>query len=163
MVEKLFESRVYNISLEDDLSAISKIVNKSELEIKNIVERTLKNKEKSYAPYSKFRVGCVLLTKNNEKVDGVNVENISYGLSICSERSAMVSAISLGIKPEDFELFSVCTDKEEFLTPCGACRQFMSEFPSIKFVLIVNNSGLIRITTVKELIPFVFETEDLKK
>lgn len=148
----------YNYKEDKDIKTLSVLVNLTEKELSSVIERTISNKEKAYCPYSKFRVGCVLLTKNKEYIDGVNVENISYGLSICSERSALCSAISQGYKMNDINLLAVTTDREEFLTPCGACRQFISEFKEIKNIMIINNSGLIKLTSISELLPFGFET-----
>ena len=149
----------YNSEKKEDLDLISNIIDLKTDVLETIIKRNLKNKEKAYCPYSKFRVGCVLYTSNGDFIDGVNVENISYGLSICSERSALCSAISMGINKDEIKYLSVCTDREEFLTPCGACRQFIAEFPSIKYIVIVNNSGLVKLTTTEELLPFQFKCD----
>lgn len=83
-------------------------------------------KQNSYSPYSKFRVGCCLRTKSGKLITGCNVENSSYGLAICAERTAFVKAVSEGEK--EFTDVVVVTDvQQEFISPCGACRQFMIE------------------------------------
>ncbi len=143
----------------EDVKKVADLVSLNVDELSSIVKRTISNKEKAYCPYSKFRVGAVIYTTDKKIIDGANIENISYGLSICAERSAMCSAISLGVKKEEFYLLSVTTDKEEYLTPCGACRQFIAEFPAFKHILIINNSGNMKLTNTEELIPFVFKTD----
>jgi cytidine deaminase len=83
--------------------------------------------QNAYAPYSKFRVGAALLSKDGELFTGVNVENRSFGLTNCAERSALYQAISKGVK--EFETIVIhCEDTEDLITPCGACRQVLSEF-----------------------------------
>lgn len=155
----MYNSNTYNGENLEEVKKASELVSLQLDELISIIKQTTANKEKAYCPYSKFRVGAVLYTSDKKMVDGVNVENISYGLSICSERSALCSAISLGVKKEEFYLLAVTTDREEYLTPCGACRQFIAEFPAIKHIVIINNSGNIKLTTPEELIPFVFKTE----
>ncbi len=155
----MYNSNTYNGENIEEVKKVAEIVSLNLEDLTSLIKRTISNKEKAYCPYSKFRVGAVLYTTDKKMIDGVNVENISYGLSICSERSAMCSAISLGVKKEEFYLLSVTTDKEEYLTPCGACRQFIAEFPAIKYILIINNSGNMKLTTPEELIPFVFKTD----
>ena len=93
--------------------------------------------KRSYAPYSKFQVGAALLGKNDVIYRGVNVENASYGLTICAERSAIFGAISDGQR--QFELIAIASPGG--VAPCGACRQVLHEFaPDIK-ILLVDTSG----------------------
>lgn len=88
----------------------------------------------AYAPYSKFAVGAALLTTSGEVVSGVNVENASYGMTICAERSAIVAAVSQGIR--EFTAIAVATPGGH--APCGACRQVLAEFAPDLLVLLVN-------------------------
>ena len=111
--------------------------------------------QNAYAPYSKFKVGAVLLTKAGNIYSGCNVENASYGLSICAERVAMSNAITNGEK--EFENLVVYTDRKEFFLPCGACRQFISEFTDELKIIIVNGMDKIKITNIKELLPEKFK------
>ena len=93
--------------------------------------------ERSYAPYSKFQVGAALLGKNDVIYRGVNVENASYGLTICAERSAIFGAISDGQR--QFELIAIASPGG--VAPCGACRQVLHEFaPDIKILLVDTSS-----------------------
>lgn len=114
----------------------------------------------SYSPYSKFRVGAALLTKEGEVVLGANVENASYGLSICAERTAIVKAITEGKK--DFKAIAVVGDMDDFCTPCGACRQFLAEFCPKDFeIVLINSKDEIKILSMDEILPYSFGGEHL--
>ncbi|HAF02174.1 MAG TPA: cytidine deaminase, partial [Spartobacteria bacterium] len=91
-----------------------------------LVKAALQARNYAYAPYSKFSVGCALLTKSGKIFTGCNVENISLGLTICAERAAVAAAIAEGEK--DFVAIAVVTDSDAPALPCGACRQVLAEF-----------------------------------
>ena len=93
--------------------------------MKDKLEKLLDN---AYAPYSHFKVACIIKTKDNQEFMGVNVENASYGATICAERSAIVSAISKGYKKGDFKELHVMVSSGSIGTPCFICRQVISEF-----------------------------------
>ena len=93
--------------------------------------------KKAYAPYSKFRVGAALLGKNNVIYRGANVENASYGLTNCAERSALFSAISAG--EHHFDLIAIASPGG--VAPCGACRQVLHEFAPDIQILLIDTSG----------------------
>lgn len=150
---------IFDLAKGQDMEDLAILVNTEASLVTELLKRTADNKNKAYCPYSKFRVGATMLTKDKKFIDGVNVENISYGITICAERSCLVSCFSQGYKNEDFHVLAVTTDREEFLTPCGACRQFIAEFPEIKQVILLNNSNKAKVVTVEALIPFVFKTE----
>lgn len=152
-------SFAYNTHSQEDLAKLSEEVTISTEDLATLFDKMKQAKENAYCPYSKFRVGACILTSKGTYIVGNNVENISYGLSICGERNAICSAICQGVKPEDFYAIAVTTDREEFLSPCGACRQFLAEFSSFKHVFLVNNSGFTKVTNVDELIPFAFKTD----
>ena len=82
---------------------------------------------KAYAPYSRFKVGAYLRTKDGRSFHGANVENAAYSMAICAERSSLVAAISEGYKPGDFESITVTVDSDKPSSPCGACRQVLKE------------------------------------
>jgi cytidine deaminase len=109
--------------------------------------------EASYSPYSRFRVGAALLASDGSVITGTNVENRSYGLTICAERSAVVQAVSRGLR--SFAAVAVhCPDSDEPVAPCGACRQVLSEFaPPETPVLCVGRAGELE-TTLGALYPF---------
>ena len=114
--------------------------------------------ERSYAPYSKFQVGAALLGKNDVIYRGVNVENASYGLTICAERSAIFGAISDGQR--QFELIAIASPGG--VAPCGACRQVLHEFaPDIK-ILLVDTSGEKQVAelSLNMLLPHAFSGLD---
>ena len=127
-----------------------------------LVEKAKQAREVSYSPYSKFKVGAALLTKTGEVFLGSNVENSSYPLTMCAERNALYNAYMHGFKREDFVAIALCADTEEPCSPCGACRQVMSElFPANAPVYMSNLKGDIKETNVNELLPFAFSEKDL--
>lgn len=116
----------------------------------------------AYVPYSNFRVAAVLKLKNGETLTGINVENASYGLSNCAERTAIFSAYAKGIRKEDIESIMVYTDKDYFISPCGACRQVLSELmESDSEVIMANSKGEMKSVKNKDLLPLGFSKEDL--
>ncbi|XP_076320207.1 cytidine deaminase-like isoform X9 [Tachypleus tridentatus] len=116
---------------------------------------------KSYSPYSKFRVGAALLCEDGQIITGCNVENASYGLTICAERTAVVKAVSEGYKV--FKAIAICTDvKDKFIAPCGACRQVLAEFGTDWYVYVAKPDLSYKKFTVGEFLPHSFKHEDLK-
>ena len=114
----------------------------------------------AYAPYSNYTVGAALRTKTGRVYSGVNVENAAYPTGICAERVAVFKAVSEGER--DFEVIAVVTDYGG--SPCGACRQVLSEFGLDTVVLIADGDGkLSKETTVRNLLPEAFLLHDVKK
>lgn len=130
--------------------------------MKELYKLAKDNIKNSYSPYSNFPVSAVLKLKNGETIQGVNIENASFGLSNCAERSALFTAYSRGVKKEDIESILVYTSKDYFVSPCGACRQVMSELmePDAK-VYFANSKGEIKELLNKDLLPHGFSKEDL--
>jgi len=124
-----------------------------------LIQKAIDAMKNAYAPYSHFHVGATLLTKSGKLYTGVNVENASYGLTNCAERTAIFSAVADGER--EFEALVVVADTEKPVSPCGACRQVMAEFGDFK-VILTNLKGEIIETTVKELLPYSFDKKDLK-
>ena len=117
----------------------------------------------SYSPYSRFKVGASLLTKDGKVFVGANIENASYPLCMCAERNALYNAMMNGYKKDDFEALAVCAESDEPCSPCGACRQVISElFPKNAPIYMCNTKGDVKETTIEELLPFAFSDEDLK-
>jgi len=108
----------------------------------------------SYSPYSKFRVGAALLASDGTVYRGANIENRSYGLANCAERSAVFLALSQGVT--SFDAIAIYSpDSEEMLTPCGACRQVLSEFVGPDFPVYCGSAdGQFQIIAMKELLPY---------
>ena len=131
---------------------------KTELINKAILARGL-----SYSPYSKFAVGAALLCKDGKVFVGSNVENSSYPLCMCAERNALYNAMMNGYKKEDFVALALSADTDEPCSPCGACRQVISElFPKDGVIVMSNLKGDTKDTNVEELLPFAFSEDDLK-
>ena len=121
-----------------------------------------KVKLNSYSPYSNFKVGAVLLSESGNLYTGVNVENSSYGLTNCAERPAVFKAISEGDK--NFKTIVLVSDAEDFITPCGACRQVLMEICGKDLEVVMSNSdNEIRILKLEELLPLSFNKEYLDK
>ncbi len=119
-------------------------------------------KELSYSPYSNFRVGAALLTQDGKVYKGANIENASYGLTICAERTAAFAAKLAGEK--DFSAIAIASDSKDFIPPCGACRQVLLELCGKELdVIITNGNNEQKIFKIKDLIPFSFGDEQLNK
>ena len=103
------------------------------------IKKTIDLLENSYSPYSKFRVASSLITKDNKFYGGVNIENISFGLTNCAERSAIFNALSNGIKVEDIDYIIIVSDCTSNLLPCGACLQVFNEFLNSDTNIIIPN------------------------
>lgn len=126
--------------------------------IQVLIEVARRSRAFSYAPYSRYRVGSALLAASGNVYSGVNVENASYGLAICSERTAYVKAVSEGERA--FVAIAVVTDDGG--SPCGACRQFMAEFGLHTVVILANEKGKYQLTTVGALLPSAFTPANLQ-
>ena len=130
----------------------------TELEIQKLMDCAIKARENAYSPYSHFAVGAALLCEDGTIYEGCNIENASYGLTNCAERTAIFKAVSEGhIK---FKALAVVADTEGPCAPCGACRQVMAEF-KIPLVIMGNLMGNIKIVTIEELLPFSFSECDV--
>ena len=124
----------------------------------NLLEQAHIAKENAYCEYSGFKVGAALLLKNGEKVFGCNVENASYGLTMCAERTAIFKAVSEGAKPGDIEAIAIAASGKNF-SPCGACRQVIHEF-GMDTVVIFEFDGKVIISSARQLMPYGYvETE----
>lgn len=130
----------------------------TELEIQKLMDCAIKARENAYSPYSHFAVGAALLCEDGTLYEGCNIENASYGLTNCAERTAIFKAVSEGhIK---FKALAVIADTEGPCAPCGACRQVMAEF-KIPLIIMGNLMGNIKIVTIEELLPFSFSECDV--
>jgi len=123
-----------------------------------LVNKAMHVKQNSYSPYSKFRVGAVLLADNNNLYTGVNIENASYGLTVCAERTAIFKAVSEGEKKFTALALNCDADNFDYAFPCGACRQVMAEFLNESTDIIVSiNTGEYKVYKLKELLPHAFK------
>ena len=127
-----------------------------------LIELAVEARSLSYSPYSHFAVGAALLCTDGSVHVGSNVENASYPLSMCAERNALYSAFMDGKSKEDFVAMAVVGDTDSPITPCGACRQVISElFPMNAPIYMANLRGDVKETTIAELLPFAFDGSDL--
>lgn len=129
--------------------------------MKELVEKALQAKENSYSPYSNFRVGAVLVTKEGELYTGCNIENTSFGLTCCAERVALFKAVSEGKR--EFSSIFIASDSKEYIAPCGACRQALAEFNLEIKIYMVNAKGDYLEKSLLELFPFAFDLKMMTK
>lgn len=124
-----------------------------------LIEKAKQARQYAYAPYSNFRVGAAIATENGIIFTGVNVENSSFGLTICAERNAIASGISQGIR--NFKMIAIFSESSPPATPCGACRQVLYEFAPDLAVICANNKGEILRYRLSDLLPdgFGFSSE----
>lgn len=116
-----------------------------------LLEAARTTREQAYAPYSRFAVGAALRTKSGRVFTGCNVENLSFGLTICAERAAVFSAVAAGER--EFEALAVVADSREPVTPCGACRQVLAEFAPSLPVCSANLQGAVFESSIAVLLP----------
>ncbi len=128
---------------------------------KELIEKAKRARLKAYAPYSNFKVGVALLTKSGKVYTGANVENSTYGLTVCAERVAVFKAVNRGEK--NFSKIVVVADKNPPVTPCGACRQVLSEFAKDLKIVCANLEGKVKRYSLKELLPDAFEKGSMDK
>lgn len=127
-----------------------------------LIQRAIIAKETSYSPYSKFRVGASLVTSDGTIFSGCNVENASYGLAICAERNAIFQAVYAGKKK--IIAVAVTSDEKAFLTPCGACRQVISEFADKNAeIILISVDGKTKSQTFGKIFPTPPALHKLKK
>nr|WP_263328474.1 cytidine deaminase [Neobacillus sp. Marseille-Q6967] len=127
-----------------------------------LIKEALKAREQAYVPYSNFQVGAALLTKDGQVIHGCNIENAAYSMTNCAERTALFKAYSEGIT--EFNSMVVVADTEGPVSPCGACRQVISELcDSGMEVILTNLKGEVKKIQVKDLLPGAFSPRDLKK
>ena len=129
-------------------------------QIDTLVAAARRVRENAHAPYSGYRVGAAVLTTDGEVFTGCNVENASFGLSVCAERNAVAAAVAAG--RSSFEGIAVVTSSSPAASPCGACRQVLSEFGDFPVVLTDLEGGR-RTTSVRELLPDAFLPESLNR
>ena len=126
-------------------------------------EKLVKLLDNSYSPYSNFRVSSIVVMKDGKEFSGVNVENASYGATICAERNAILTAITNGYKKNDFKELWIMCDNNKIGMPCFICRQVIQEFFSKDSKIIcLNPDGIKKEFKVSDMCPYPFDSEDLK-
>ena len=126
---------------------------------KELIAQAVEARKRAYTPYSHYKVGAALLGKSGKVYLGCNVENASYGHTVCAERTAVLKAVSEGER--EFDAIAVVTRNGG--SPCGACRQVMAEFASELTIYIADKNGEYRTTTLSDLLPDMFTPKHLEK
>jgi homotetrameric cytidine deaminase len=119
----------------------------------------------AYAPYSKFAVGAALVLADGRVYSGVNVENASYGLTVCAERNAVAAAVSAGMKPGELLRIAIAAEAPDVVAPCGACRQVLAEFAAPDAGVLLHNVRGKATAAVAfwDLLPRAFRSGSLKR
>lgn len=131
------------------------------IDVPLLIHEAERARERAYAPYSGFAVGCALLTGRGDILHGCNVENAAYGPSNCAERTALFRAIADGCEPRSFRAIAVIGDTEGPIAPCGVCRQVMAELCDPQMPVIMSNTnGQWKQMTVTQLLPQAFHLTD---
>jgi cytidine deaminase len=125
-----------------------------------LIEHSIKARRYSYSPYSKFSVGAALLTRDNKIFTGTNIECASYSLCICAERVAFSKAVSSGEKK--FRAIAISSSNKDYVYPCGACLQFMSEFAKELDIIIVKSPKEYILKKLSELFPEAFSKNSVQ-
>lgn len=136
-------------------------MNTKQVKYQDLVNAATKAADKTYSPYSHFPVGAAILTEDGHIFTGCNVENASYGATICAERTALVKAISEGSRR--FAAVAIVASNGSDCWPCGVCRQFLSEFGVELDVVVEGNDGSLQCVKLKELLPHHFGPSNLAK
>lgn len=118
-------------------------------------------RERAYAPYSKYKVGAAIRTKRGKIHSGANVENASYGLTVCAERCAVFAAVAAG-DTKDYDAIAIVIDGDVLPSPCGPCRQVLWEFSPDTRVILATTGGKRNATTLRTLLPDAFGPERLQ-
>ena len=130
--------------------------------VEQLISEARAAREKAYAPYSNFKVGAAVLTRDGKVYRGCNIENAAYGLTNCAERTAFFAAIADGYKPGDFAQLAVIGETEGPISPCGACRQVILELGGADLVVILANlENAVEISSPAALLPGAFSNVDL--
>jgi cytidine deaminase len=128
---------------------------------RSLVQLAQTARKYSYSPYSHFRVGAAILTTTGKTYTGCNIENSSFGLTLCAERTAIFKAISEGEK--HFKAIAVVSGEDGFTTPCGACRQVLMDLAGNIDCVMSNRKGQIRVARLNDLLPHPFGRKNLRK
>lgn len=128
---------------------------------RTLSKRALAARRFSYSPYSRFRVGAAVLTSEGKVFTGCNIENSSYGLTICAERNAIFKAISEGHKK--FTALAIASDENGFTPPCGACRQVIIDLAGNIDIVLTKKNGEIDVLKMNDLLPHAFTKKNLDR
>lgn len=130
------------------------------MDYKNLAASAIKAKQNALPTFSNFFVGAAILSDDGKVFTGCNIESSSYSLTICAERNAIFKAVSEGVR--EFKAIAVAGDTEDYISPCGACRQVISDLCGEIDVILVNGNGDYIVKKTSELLPFAFGDKDLE-
>lgn len=125
-----------------------------------LAQKAIDAKKLAMPTYSKFRVGAVLLTEDDKVYTGCNIESSSYSLTICAERTAIFKAVSEGERK--FKAIAIAGEADDYISPCGACRQVISDLCGDIDVIMLNSMGEMKTEKISTLLPYAFSDKDLK-
>ncbi|MBK7230256.1 MAG: cytidine deaminase [Ignavibacteriales bacterium] len=131
------------------------------MDYKTLAHKAVEAKSNAHPPYSNFHVGAALLTQDDKLYLGNNIENSTFGLSICAERTAIFKAMSEGERK--FKAIAIASDSPDFITPCGSCRQIIFDHCGEIDIICTNSKEEYKVFKTSELLPHAFGDEDLKK
>lgn len=131
------------------------------MDYQKLVDEAFIASEKAYVPYSHFRVGACLLLKNGQMIHGTNIENAAYGSTMCAERNAIYQAYCQGYRQADIEALAIVADCSPLISPCGACRQVLSELLDPYTPIVLGSKDYFEVTNMYELMPRAFTGESL--
>ncbi|KKQ33489.1 MAG: Cytidine deaminase [candidate division TM6 bacterium GW2011_GWF2_37_49] len=138
-----------------------KAIKKIDFNFNDLLEVAKKARENAYSPYSKFKVGAAVLSTSGKVYTGCNVENASYGITCCAERTAIFKAVSEGEKGNFIKAIAIVLDAPEFGAPCGACRQVINEFAEPNAIIIMGTmNGNYKIECLETLLPYAFKLDE---
>lgn len=126
--------------------------------MEKVIQAAFAARENAYVPYSSFKVGAAVSGRNGKIYSGCNIENASYGLTNCAERTAIFNAVADGER--QLEILAIVADTSQPVAPCGACRQVMAEF-GLQTIILCNSKGDKKVVTLEELLPYSFSKRDL--
>ncbi len=126
-----------------------------------LLKKAYEAMDNAYAPYSNFHVGACVKTKDGKYHMGANIENASYGLTNCAERSALFHVFSLGYRQDDIESMAIVGQGNTLITPCGACRQVLVELLKKDTPIVLGTGEKVLVTNIVELMPMAFTSDDL--
>ena len=131
--------------------------------VEGLVDEAKAVRENAYAPYSRFKVGAAILLDDGRVVTGINLENCSYGLTVCAERNAIATACAQGVTRGGIEALAIAVAADAVASPCGACRQVIAELASLELPIALHNirDGETTTTTLGDLLPEAFLPESL--
>ncbi|MBP1691569.1 MAG: cytidine deaminase [Bacteroidetes bacterium] len=127
---------------------------------RSLVSRARAAKRHSHSPYSRFRVGAAVLTSSGKVYTGCNIENSSYGLTVCAERTALFKAVSEG--ETSFVAVAIASDEKDATPPCGACRQVIMDLAGDVDVILSTGNGALKVLKLADLLPLPFGGKNLK-